>query len=49
MAAGLIVFNFNLREYVGEVTGLNAEVSALVDADRSLTRRRSAAAASQDA
>lgn len=37
MAAGLIVFNFNLREYVGEVTGLNAEVSALVDADRSLS------------
>ena len=36
MAAGLIVFNFNLREYVGEITGLAAEVNALADADKSL-------------
>lgn len=37
MATGLIVFNFNLREYVGEVTGLAAEVDALADADKSLS------------
>ncbi len=37
MANGLIVFNFNLREYVGEVTGLAAEVDALADADKSLS------------
>ena len=37
MATGLIVFNFNLREYVGEVTGLAAEGDALADADKSLS------------
>lgn len=37
MAAGLIVFNFNLREYVGEVTGLALQVSALSEADKSLS------------
>ncbi|MGE9986197.1 PEP/pyruvate-binding domain-containing protein [Desulfovibrio sp. SGI.169] len=37
MAAGLIVFNFNLREYVGEVTGLAAEVNALADVDKNLS------------
>ncbi len=37
MAAGLIIFNFNLREYVGEVTGLAAEVNALADADKNLS------------
>ena len=36
MAAGLIVFNFNLREYVGEVTGLAAEVEAVADSSKSL-------------
>ena len=36
MAAGLIVFNFNLREYVGEVTGLAAEIEALADSNKSL-------------
>ena len=36
MAAGLIVFNFNLREYVGEVTGLAAEVEAFAEASKSL-------------
>ncbi|MCG4877891.1 hypothetical protein L0N00_15795, partial [Eggerthella lenta] len=34
--AGLIVFNFNLREYVGEVTGLAAEVEAFAEASKSL-------------
>ncbi len=36
MAAGLIVFNFNLREYVGEVTGLAAEVEAFAESSKSL-------------
>ncbi len=36
MGAGLIVFNFNLREYVGEVTGLAAEVEAFAEASKSL-------------
>ena len=35
MAAGLIVFNFNLREYVGEITGLSAEAAALAATDTS--------------
>ena len=35
MAAGLIVFNFNLREYVGEITGLSAEAAALATTDTS--------------
>lgn len=37
MGAGLIVFNFNLREYVGEITGLSAELNTLADADKNLT------------
>ncbi|MDO5483950.1 MAG: PEP/pyruvate-binding domain-containing protein, partial [Desulfovibrionaceae bacterium] len=37
MAVGLIVFNFNLREYVGEITGLSAELSALADVDKNLS------------
>ncbi len=36
MAAGLIVFNINLREYVGEVTGLSAELALLVDTGKNL-------------
>ena len=36
MAAGLIVFNFNLRQYVGEVTGLAEEVAQLADMDKSM-------------
>lgn len=36
MGAGLIVFNFNLREYVGEVTGLAAEVEAFAEANKSM-------------
>lgn len=36
MAAGLISFNFNLREYVGEITGLLAEVNALAATDANL-------------
>lgn len=35
MAAGLIAFNFNLREYVGEITGLSAEAAALAATDTS--------------
>lgn len=37
MAAGLIVFNFNLREYVGAVTGLSKELAAIADVDMSQT------------
>ncbi|MBD5417583.1 MAG: phosphoenolpyruvate synthase [Desulfovibrio sp.] len=37
MAAGLIVFNFNLREYVGEITGLSAQLNALAETDKNLT------------
>ncbi len=37
MGAGLIVFNFNLREYVGEITGLTAEVVALADSTKNLS------------
>ena len=37
MGAGLIVFNFNLREYVGEITGLSAELSRLAETDKNLT------------
>ena len=37
MGAGLIVFNFNLREYVGEITGLSAELARLADTDKNLT------------
>lgn len=37
MGAGLIVFNFNLREYVGEITGLSAELINLADSDKNLS------------
>lgn len=37
MAAGLIVFNFNLREYVGQITGLAAEVNTLAETDKNLS------------
>ncbi|MBQ3060738.1 MAG: phosphoenolpyruvate synthase [Desulfovibrio sp.] len=37
MAAELIIFNFNLREYVGEITGLSAELGALADVDKNLS------------
>ncbi len=33
MATGLLVFNFNLREYVGAVTGLSRELAAIADVD----------------
>ncbi|MBQ7739142.1 MAG: phosphoenolpyruvate synthase [Desulfovibrionaceae bacterium] len=35
LAKGLIVYNFNLREYVGAVTGLANELAALADVDMS--------------
>lgn len=31
MGAGLIVFNYNLRDYVGEITGLTEELNRLAD------------------
>ncbi|MDR0816510.1 MAG: phosphoenolpyruvate synthase [Desulfovibrio sp.] len=34
MAAGLIVLDFNLREYVGEITGLSAEMTALANMEQ---------------
>ena len=34
MAAGLIVLDFNLREYVGEITGLSAEMTALTNMEQ---------------
>ncbi|GFH62536.1 MAG: phosphoenolpyruvate synthase [Candidatus Desulfovibrio kirbyi] len=34
LAAGLIVFNFNLREYVADVTGLSEEMTALSSVDK---------------
>lgn len=37
MSAGLIVFNINLREYVGEITGLSSELSQLAESDKNLT------------
>ncbi len=37
MAAGLIVFNFNLREYVGEITGLTNALNELADSDKNLS------------
>lgn len=37
MGAGLIVFNFNLREYVGEVTGLTRELTRIAEEDKNLT------------
>lgn len=37
MSAGLIVFNLNLREHVGEITGLAAELGALADNGNNLT------------
>ncbi|MEG2172153.1 MAG: PEP/pyruvate-binding domain-containing protein [Desulfovibrionaceae bacterium] len=36
MAAGLIVFNFKIREYVGEITGLAEEIDKLASADKTL-------------
>ncbi|MDE7064048.1 MAG: phosphoenolpyruvate synthase, partial [Desulfovibrionaceae bacterium] len=36
MAAGLIVFNYKIREYVGEITGLSAEIDELAAADKTL-------------
>jgi pyruvate,water dikinase len=36
LAAGLIVFNFNLRDYIAEITGLSEEMSALSAADKGL-------------
>jgi len=36
MSVGLIVFNFDLREYVAEITGLAAEIAALAGSDKSL-------------
>lgn len=37
MSVGLIVFNLNLREHVGEITGLAAELGALADSGNNLT------------
>lgn len=37
MQAGLISNNFNLREYVGEVTGLAEELNKLAESDTNLT------------
>lgn len=37
MSAGLIQFNYNLRDYVGEITGLNEELDALAKSDRNMT------------
>ncbi|MDR1776915.1 MAG: phosphoenolpyruvate synthase [Desulfovibrio sp.] len=36
MAVGLIVFNFDLRGYVAEITGLASEIAALADADKDM-------------
>lgn len=36
MAAGLIVFNYKIREYVGEITGLTDEINALASADKTI-------------
>lgn len=37
LAAGLIVFNFNLRDYVGQITGLSKKINELADIDASLS------------
>lgn len=37
LAAALIVFNFNLREYVGEITGLSAQLEELANTDTNMT------------
>lgn len=37
MSAGLINLNYNLRDYVGEVTGLSAEMNALADVNHTLS------------
>lgn len=37
LAAGLVIFNFNLREYVGEITGLTAELAAIAETDQNLS------------
>ena len=36
MAAGLIVFNFNVREYVGEITGISKELADVAETDGNL-------------
>lgn len=36
MAAGLIVFNFNVREYVGEITGISKELTDVAETDGNL-------------
>ncbi len=36
MGAGLIVFDFNLRQYVGVVTGLSRKLQAMADEDKGL-------------
>ncbi|MBD5607640.1 MAG: phosphoenolpyruvate synthase [Desulfovibrio sp.] len=37
LTAGLIIFNFNLREYVGELTGISAELKALAEMEENLS------------
>lgn len=37
MTAGLIIYNFNLREYVGAITGLTEELNKLVESDRNMS------------
>lgn len=37
LASGLVIFNFNLREYVGQITGLTEELNRLADIDTSLS------------
>ncbi|MDR1856452.1 MAG: phosphoenolpyruvate synthase [Desulfovibrio sp.] len=37
LATGLIVFNFNLRDYVAEITGLGAEVAGMANPDSGLS------------
>ena len=36
LEAGLIVFDFNLREYVGDVSGLSKQIKELADSDKGL-------------
>lgn len=37
LAAGLIIFNINLREYVGEITGLTAQLTNIIKNDANLS------------
>ncbi len=37
LATGLVVFNFNLREYVGEITGLTAELASIANTDKNMS------------